>query len=100
MAKKYKGYNNIIYEICNEPNNTSWKNDIKPYCRSVIKTIRKYDKKAIIICGSNTWSQDIHEAAMDRITGYKNIAYSLHFYANTHTDWLRQRLIDCRNNGL
>lgn len=100
MAKKYKGYNNIIYEICNEPNNTSWKNDIKPYCRSVIKNIRKYDKKAIIICGSNTWSQDIHEAAMDRITGYKNIAYSLHFYANTHTDWLRQRLIDCRNNGL
>lgn len=100
MAKKYKDYNNVIYEICNEPNNTSWKDNIKPYCKSIIKIIRKYDKKAIIICGSNTWSQDIHEVLQDKITGYKNIAYSLHFYANTHTDWLRQRLVDSRNNGI
>lgn len=100
MAKKYKGYNNIIYEICNEPNNTSWKANIKPYCKSIIKTIRKYDKRSVIICGSNTWSQDIHEVSQDRITGYKNVAYSLHFYANTHTDWLRQRLTDCHKNGL
>jgi endoglucanase len=30
----------------------------------------------------------------------KNCVYSLHFYANTHTDWLRQRVQTCYNKGL
>lgn len=44
MSREFKGYNNVIYEICNEPNNgTSWK-EIKSYARSVISTIRKMTK--------------------------------------------------------
>ena len=47
MSKELKGYNNVIYEICNEPNNgTSWK-EIKSYAKSVISTIRENDKKAV-----------------------------------------------------
>lgn len=100
MSKKYKDCENVIYEICNEPHDVSWTGDIKPYCVEVIKAIRKNDANAIIICGSNTWSQDIHEVLNSPITGYKNIAYSLHFYANTHTQWLRDRLTDCLDKGL
>ena len=45
MSKELKGYNNVIYEICNEPNNgTSWK-EIKSYAKRVISTIRENDKK-------------------------------------------------------
>ncbi len=100
MSSKYKGCPNVIYEICNEPHWVSWASDIKPYCVEVIKAIRKNDPNGIIICGSNTWSQDIHEVLQNPITGYKNIAYSLHFYANTHTQWLRDRLVNCLDKGL
>ena len=100
MAKKYKDYDNVLYEICNEPNGgASWSGNIKPYAQAVIKAIRKYDDDAIIIVGTPTWSQDIHEAANDRLSD-KNTVYALHFYANTHTDWLRDRLKQCYNSGL
>ena len=31
MSSKYAGYNNVIYEICNEPQNSDWNSQIKPY---------------------------------------------------------------------
>lgn len=84
MAKKYKGNKNVIYEICNEPNGgTSW-NQIKSYAQAVIKEIRKIDKNAVILVGTPNWSQDVDIAAKSPIKGYKNIMYTLHFYANTH----------------
>lgn len=100
IAKEYGDCPNIIYEICNEPNgNVSWSGKIKPYAEEVIKEIRKYDSDAIIICGTPTWSQDIDKAEASRLSD-KNTVYALHFYANTHTDWLRNRLTDCYNKGL
>ena len=36
--------------------------------------------------GTNTWSQDVDKAAANPIRSYKNIMYTFHFYANTHTD--------------
>lgn len=93
MASKYKNNTNIIYEICNEPNGgTSWKT-IKSYAVNVIKTIRKYDKNAVILVGTPNWSQDVDAAAKSPITGYKNIMYTLHFYAGTHGSWLRQKAL-------
>lgn len=91
MAKKYKGNPNVIYEICNEPNGgTSW-NQVKSYAQSVIKEIRKIDKNAVILVGTPTWSQDVDIAAKSPIKGYKNIMYTLHFYANTHRDFYRSK---------
>lgn len=91
MASKYKNNTNIIYEICNEPNGgTSWKT-IKSYAVNVIKTIRKYDKDAVILVGTPNWSQDVDEAAKSPIKGYKNVMYTLHFYAGTHGASLRQK---------
>ena len=99
MSREFKGYNNVIYEICNEPNNgTSWK-EIKSYARSVISTIRKNDKKAVIVVGTPTWSQDVDQAAADPIKG-DNIMYALHFYAATHKADLRNKMIAAINKGL
>ena len=99
MSREFKGYNNVIYEICNEPNNgTSWK-EIKSYARSVISTIRKNDKKAVILVGTPTWSQDVDQAAADPIKG-DNIMYALHFYAATHKADLRNKMIAAINKGL
>ena len=100
MAKKYKNQNNIFYEICNEPNgDTSW-NTIKSYASSVIKIIRKYDKKNIILVGTPTWSQDVDVAADSPIKGYSNIMYTFHFYAATHGDCYRQKVQAAIQKGL
>ena len=100
MAQTYKDYDNVIYEICNEPNGgITWTGGIKSYCQSVVSAIRKYDSDAIIICGTGTWSQDIDQVLGNKLSD-KNCVYALHFYANTHTDWLRNRLKNCYNKGL
>ncbi|MCR5609709.1 MAG: cellulase family glycosylhydrolase [Lachnospiraceae bacterium] len=101
VSKKYKDYENVIYEICNEPNGgVTWQNDIKPYAQDVIKTIRANDKNGIIVVGSSTWSQDVDVVAQDPIKGYDNIMYTLHFYAATHKDDLRNKMTSAIKSGL
>lgn len=101
MAKKYKDYSNVLYEICNEPNGGAQWKDIKKYAVKVIKKIRKYDKDAVIIVGTPTWSQDVDIAAADKISSkYGNIMYSLHFYAATHGEFLRQKAQKALDSGL
>lgn len=91
MSRQLKSYNNVIYEICNEPNGgTRWK-DIKSYANTIIPVIRKNDKDAIVIVGTPNWSQDVDVAAKDPIKG-KNIMYALHFYAGTHKVELRKKM--------
>ena len=100
MSKKYASYDNVIYEICNEPNGgVSW-SQVKSYAEEVIAVIRANDNDAIIIVGTPTWSQDVDQAANSPITGYDNIVYALHFYAATHTEWLRTRMVNAINSGL
>lgn len=100
ISSKFKNYDNVIYELCNEPNgNISWSGDIKPYAQEVMAVIRKNAPDSVVIVGTPTWSQDIDKAADDPLTE-GNVLYSLHFYAATHTDWLRERLTECYNKGL
>lgn len=100
MSKKYAGYDNVLYEICNEPNGgTSW-SSIKSYALEVIPVIKKNDPNAIIIVGTPTWSQDVDIAANDPITGYSNIMYTIHFYAETHRDSLRSKMKTALSKGL
>ena len=100
MAKRYKDNPAVIYEICNEPNgNVSWSGDVKPYAETIIKTIREIDSDAVILVGSPTWSQDLHEVAKSPIKA-GNIMYTCHFYAGTHTDWLRNRISDAMKKGI
>lgn len=99
MSKQLKGYDNVLYEICNEPNGgTAWK-DIKSYAKSIIPVIRENDKDAVIIVGTPVWSQEVDKAAADPIKE-KNIMYALHFYAATHKDWLRDTMTKAIKAGL
>lgn len=98
MSKKYAGHNNVLYEICNEPNNTGW-GDIKTYANEIIPVIRANDPDSVIIVGTPTWSQEIDKAASSPLQ-FDNLMYTLHFYADTHTDWLRDRMEKCIKGGL
>lgn len=99
VAKKYKKYNNVLFEICNEPHGVSWHNDIKPYAKKITKIIRKYDKRAVIIVGTNMWSQDVTDVIGDRLSD-KNTVYALHFYAATHGDDLRNKMQTALDAGI
>lgn len=100
MAERYADYNNVIYEICNEPNGGVGWQDVKTYAESVIPVIREYDTEAVILVGTPNWSQNVDQAAADPITGYDNIMYTLHFYAATHGDWLRELMKKAVSDGL
>ena len=101
MTGKFKDYDNVIYEICNEPNGgVTWENDIKPYAVDMINLIRAQDNDAIIIVGTPTWSQDVDVVSQSPITGQTNIMYALHFYAATHRQDLRNKLATALGNGL
>lgn len=99
IAQLYGNYPNIIYEIFNEPTQISWTNDVKPYALAVIDSIRKIDPDNIILVGSPTWSQDVDTASRNPIDR-TNIAYTLHFYAATHKQALRNKAITALNNGI
>ena len=99
MTDLYKDHDNIIYEICNEPNTSVDWSDIKSYAEEVIPVIRENDSDAVIIVGTPTWSQDIDQALADPLD-FDNVMYALHFYADTHKDWLRERVENCINMGL
>lgn len=99
MSKTFSDYDNVIYEICNEPNGgTDWKT-IKSYAKAVIPVIRSNDKDAVIIVGTPTWSQELDKAAKSPIEE-DNIMYALHFYAGTHQDSLRQTAETAIKGGL
>lgn len=100
IASSYAGVPNILYEICNEPNGgTNWGGNIKPYANEIIPIIRKYSPDAVIIVGTPTWSQDVDAAAADPLP-YDNLMYSLHFYAGTHKEWLRNKADAALAKGL
>lgn len=100
MSEAYSGYDNVLYEICNEPNGgTSW-SSIKSYAEEIIPVIRENDEDAVILVGTPNWSQYVDQAAADPITAYSNIMYTLHFYAATHTDGLRSTMAAAIDAGL
>ena len=100
MSAEYAGADNVLYEICNEPNGgTTWA-DVKAYTEQVIAVIRQNDADAIILVGTPNWSQDVDAAAQDPIADVQNVMYSLHFYAATHKDELRQKMERAIDAGL
>lgn len=100
MSQEYADADNVLYEICNEPNGgTTWQ-EIKEYAEEVIPVIRANDEDAVILVGTPNWSQDVNEAALDPISGYDNIMYTLHFYAATHREELRSRMTAAQEAGL
>lgn len=102
ISKEYANYANVLYEICNEPTNSPWSTVIKPYAQEVIPVIRENAPDAVVITGTNTWSQDVEEALADPLSPeiYGNIMYTFHFYAYSHQTTYRDRVKDVIEKGL
>jgi len=89
VSKKYAGIPNLIYEIWNEPKEVKW-SEIKSYSKELIPIIRANSPQSVIIVPTPRWDQEVLPAAADPIREYDNLVYSIHFYAATHTEWLRE----------
>ena len=100
MATLYGEYDNVMYEIYNEPLKISWSQTLKPYAEAVIQAIRIVDPDNMIIVGTPEWSQQVDKPAADPITSSTNIAYTLHFYTVYHTQWLRDRATAALSSGI
>ncbi|CAN5167980.1 hypothetical protein BH11BAC6_BH11BAC6_01150 [soil metagenome] len=99
MATRYAKYPNVIYELFNEPDYETWP-EVKAYSTQIISTIRAIDPENIILVGSPNWDQYVNLPAADPITGFSNIMYTMHFYADTHKQELRDRTDAALQKGL
>ncbi len=116
MAEKWGGYDNVIFEIFNEPycqrdasdnciksggNDVmiTW-SQVKTYANQVISTIRQYSDNLVIV-GTPSWDQHPEDAINNEVTDSKhNTAYALHYYASSHGTWLQSNGTKAINAGL
>lgn len=99
VATEHAEKDNVIFEICNEPNNTSWES-IKQYAETVIPIIRNHDQESPIVVGTRGWSSlgfadigpDGPQEIVDNPVKGEHILYAYHFYAATHGQWEREQL--------
>jgi endoglucanase len=89
IAQRYGSSPNVIYEPFNEPRRVTWA-QIKPNHEAVVAAIRAVDPDNLIVLGTPTFSQDVDIAAQDPVAG-TNLLYTLHFYACTHKQPLRDK---------
>lgn len=99
LAADYGNNPHVIWEIFNEPDYETWP-EVKTYSEKVIAAIRKHDPDNVILVGSPKWDQDILLPAADPIKGYDHLMYTMHFYAGTHKQWLRDRTDEAIRMGL
>lgn len=108
VATKYADCPNVIYELFNEPVCFSFERDfsyddlgnpeamaeywrhLKAYSEELIEVITSISNvHPLILVGCPSWDQRIDLPAADPITTYDNIMYTVHFYAGTHKQELR-----------
>lgn len=99
ISKKYADYNNVIYEICNEPNDGVDWDRIKSYAEIIIPIIRNNDPNSIILVGTPEWSSQLTGPTSNPLE-YDNIMYTFHFYSASHKQDYRDRIIAASNAGL
>merc|ERR1719414_2483203 len=59
MARKYGKYDNVLYEVFNEPLLQNWKTVIKAYHEAIVPVIREYSSNLIILgtrTGRRRWT--------------------------------------------
>jgi endoglucanase len=94
-----KGYNHVIYEICNEPSGKgievlggvsakkTWEN-VKEYAAKILPIIEQNDPTAVVVVGVPQACLRLDIAAEDPISTVQNsrlnIMYTFHFYACSH----------------
>ena len=106
MAQKWGGYNNVIFEIYNEPkgswgdaNAASYWPTLKTYATAVISTIRQYSDNLILV-GTPYYDQYPNVAANSPLSD-NNVAYTFHYYAGSHSTGTEgARAVTAINSGL
>ena len=119
VASKYAGVPNVIYELFNEPVSRAfetsrsyddlgdpeamaayWK-ELKAYAEACIGAIRAAEGgyEPLILMGCPCWDQRIDLPAADPVEGYGNLMYTVHFYAATHKDALREATMRAVEGG-
>ena len=81
MAQKWGQYDHVIFELYNEPIEASW-GTVKEYAEKIVPVIRQYSDNLILV-GNRYYDQNPQEAIGNTVSG-DNIAYTFHYYANTH----------------
>jgi endoglucanase len=113
IARMYGRYPNVLFEIWNEPvpnansppGASNCGNDwgtIRNYANNVVRAIRNHSDNVVIV-GSQNWSSQPHNAVGNQVTDTRNnIAYSIHFYANSgaHQQPYRNNTTTALNAGL
>jgi hypothetical protein len=92
IAPQFASYTNVLYEIFNEPIDTSvpW-STLKPVVQGLINTVRAGAANNIIIVPSNSWDQHTGDAANDPPTG-GNLMFTAHIYANNWTSTFQSQV--------
>lgn len=101
MSKKHGDKPNVLFDICNEPNNDStydkdgnsishknpvtWSR-IKEYADQIVPIIRQ-NSDNIIIVGTPQWASR-PDLVSGNMIDEKNIMYTMHFYAADHSGYL------------
>lgn len=107
VATRYKGVPNVIYELFNEPVCQSFEDSrayddlgnpeamaafwakLKDYAEGLIKVITDIDpSEPLILMGCPSWDQRIDLPTSNPVE-YGNLMYTVHFYAATHKQYLR-----------
>jgi len=92
VATEFGAYDNVIFEVYNEPLGPSensaaknyWKNDIKPAAEKMIKKIRDAGSDNLVVVGTPFYSSQPKQVLGDEIHD-GNVAYVFHYYAWSHT---------------
>ncbi len=93
IADQHKNKNNIIYDVCNEPNGSgvTW-NRIKNYADQIIPVIRAIDDDAVVLVGTQGWAtfgvsgEGSLQDVINNPLQFDNVMYTFHFYAKSHRD--------------
>jgi endoglucanase len=91
IAKSYPGCPNILWEVWNEPINSTWAT-IRNYTTEILPVIRAYSPN-IVIVGSTAWSKRPQYGISAPVPNDSAIAYSGHFYACNDTTEFQNAVI-------
>jgi len=102
FGKRQGGRENLLLEICNEPNGdqVSW-DLIRAYATEMIPFVRRYFPDNIIITGTPHWSSfgAAKNVPVEELLNHplpeevrRNVMYAFHFYAGSHGAHYRETL--------
>ncbi|MCQ2103360.1 MAG: CIA30 family protein [Fibrobacter sp.] len=80
-AKEYGKYNNVIFEVWNEPKDGASAATVAAHANAIIPIIRQYSTNLVLV-GSPEWSSHPEQCA--GTIDDDNYACTLHFYAASH----------------